>query len=799
MRTKLTDEVSIKTVISEMTLEEKMNLIITPYPCITYSIEDMNIPSMILADGATGVNGTHIILDHLMDLIEKMTNQQSQSSDSGSQTTNPWIEFQRLIAVEEEAAFKLAEMDSMKLEFLKFLKSRRNPSGRFISFPSGINIGACFNDDTAYRIGKSIGVEMRASNVDVCLGPNVDIIRDPLGGRNYEMYGEDPVLVGRTAAAFVQGMQSTGTAACAKHFIANNQETRRQTKDTHVSKRTLRELYAAGFERAVKDGGVKAVMSAYNAVNGEFSSYNKMILTEWLKEEWGFDGIVVSDWGAVTGNNDEAVAAGMDMVLHGPTPCDGTDILEAVASGKLNEDRVDDAVARILQLMLWQKQVKAENTDSYEQKALLKTAYETVVDGMVLLKNNNVLPVSKDKTVAFYGSNSKNMMECGSGSTYITTPLHGNIFDESINLGINALYEKMDEAEIVVYTAGAEGGENADRLSMDVDQKDKDKLPQVLKAAKEQGKQTIVILNVAGPVDMREWIEYADSILIVFVPGCMGGKAAADVLFGDATPCGRLPVSFPMKLADSPASPYPIGEVNDIYYSEGIFVGYRWYDHKEIDVQFPFGFGLSYTNFAIDVQEITEVWDLRRQDTMQVSIHVKNIGDKFGSEVLQLYMRNSAPRTQMPEKELKAYTKVYLNPGEKKIVKLTVKRDDLMVFDYERETIIPTGDYVVMIGLNSKKIISEQILTVVGVNPYVMDENSTLGEILSNAQALAILDSYIPNFAANLGDHVKLMSNEKIGPLLSRYLIRSIPDANELKIKMEKFFSELSNVNQGDT
>jgi beta-glucosidase len=162
-------------------------------------------------------------------------------------------------------------------------------------------------------------------------------------------------------------------------------------------------------------------------------------------------------------------------------------------------------------------------------------------------------------------------------------------------------------------------------------------------------------------------------------------------------------------------------------------------------------------------------------------------------------MRNSAPRTQMPEKELKAYTKVYLNPGEKKIVKLTVKRDDLMVFDYERETIIPTGDYVVMIGLNSKKIISEQILTVVGVNPYVMDENSTLGEILSNAQALAILDSYIPNFAANLGDHVKLMSNEKIGPLLSRYLIRSIPDANELKIKMEKFFSELSNVNQGDT
>ena len=294
MRSRLTDEASISKVIREMTLEEKMNFIITTSPCISFSMRDMDIPPLVLADGATGVNGTHIMLDFL---LEKMKQAGGMSPEAGLGMENPWLETQELIAMTEAEALKKAEGNPIKMEFMEFLKNRRNPAGSFISFPSGINIGACFNKSMAGRLGAAIGTEMRSSHLDVCLGPNVDIIRDPLGGRNYEMYGEDPVLVGRIAAAFIRGMQSTGTAACAKHFIANNQETRRQTKDTHVSERTLRELYARGFEKAVKDGGVKAVMSAYNAVNGRFSSYNRTILTNWLKEEWNFDGLVVSDWG----------------------------------------------------------------------------------------------------------------------------------------------------------------------------------------------------------------------------------------------------------------------------------------------------------------------------------------------------------------------------------------------------------------------------------------------------------------------------------------------------------------------
>lgn len=678
--------------------------------------------------------------------------------------------------------------------FMNFLKNRRNPKGRFVSFPSGVNIGACFNEKTAYHIGKAVGEEMRAANIDVCLGPNVDIIRDPLGGRNYEMYGEDPILVGRTAAAFVQGMQSVGTAACAKHFIANNQETNRQTKDTHVSVRTLRELYAKGFEKAVKDGKIKSVMTAYNAVNGVFSSYNKMTLTDWLKGEWGFDGVVVSDWGAVTGKNDKSVDAGMDMVLHGPTPCDGTDIVEAVKAGTLQESRVDEAVERILKLVLWSRDKKTENSFIYEQEQILKCAYDTVVDGTVLLKNEQVLPLKKAKRVAFYGKRAKETMECGSGSTFVTTSLHSNVYDETEKMGVYIVYEKMENADVVVYVAGAQGGENADRPDIRLDSEDAGRIHEVLKQAKEDGKQTVVILNIAGPVDMREWIAYADAVCVIFVPGCMGGKVAADVLFGEAVPCGRLPFTFPKKLNDSPAAPYPVGEVNDIYYSEGVFVGYRWYDYKEFTVQYPFGYGLSYTKFQVEVPEQTLRWDLGKEESIDISVAVKNTGNYYGCEVIQLYLHQENVKLHLPEKELKAYTKVYLNPGEEKTVKLSIYREDLEVYDPERGRIIPVGDYAILLGTSSLDIFSKMKMEVIGRNPYVMGANTTLGEILDSPKATAILEKYIPGFSTALGEHLRLMSAEKIGPLLSRRLIGSIPDANELQALLDHIFADLAEI-----
>ena len=793
---KLTDEVSIEEIISELALEEKVKFLTTITASISYSVKERDIPALILADGATGVNGTHIILDFIGVMIAQLRSnqgEQKQQSVGNPFAGNPLVEMMKLIGEEEKTAFEKANGDSVKTAFMNFLKERRNDKGAFVSFPSGVNIGACFNENTAYRIGEAVGKELSAANVSMCLGPNVDIMRDPLGGRNYEMYGEDPVLVERTAASFIRGMQSTGTMACAKHFIANNQETNRQTKNTHVSTRTLRELYARGFRSAVMDGGVKSVMSAYNAVNGVFSSYNKMILTDWLKNEWGFEGIVVSDWGAVTGNNDQAIAAGMDIILHGFAPGDGLDIIDAVRKGTLNEARVDDAIVRILKAIIWQKKIKQTKDASYDQEAILKCAFDTLTDSMVLLKNDSILPLQKGVKAAFYGTRAKETMECGSGSTYVTTSLHSNLYDECKNIGISVFSEDMDSSDVVIYVAGAEGGENADRQSMELDRKDEEEITGVLQEAKKKGKKTVVVLNIAAPVDMRKWIGYADAILCEFVPGCMGGKATAAVLVGEAVPCGKLPMTFPVKLNDSPAWPFVIGEYNDIYYSEGIFNGYRWYDSKELAIQFPFGYGLSYTSFVCSEESVPESWDLRKDDTLQIRVRVKNIGSKYGAEVVQLYLGKQDARIPMPVKELMSYGKVYLNPGEEKTITLMVKKEDLTVFDPQKEQdLILIGKYNIMIGTDAHHMFYEGMLDVLGENPYVMDENTTMREIYENTAATKIVSIYLPELTGFSEEQKKLQAHEKIGPMLAKYLIRTMPDANQLKSYLDNMYLELA-------
>lgn len=289
------------------------------------------------------------------------------------------------------------------MDFIEFTEVLRTGGKDFLCLPSGVNIGSTWNVEAAMKSGEAIGWEMRDSNVDICLGPNVDIQRDPLGGRNYEMYGEDPYLVGEIGSAFIRGMQKTGVGACAKHFIANNQETQRQTKDNHVSERTLREIYSPGFMKAVKQAKTKAVMSAYCSVNGTFASYNKKFLTDWLKKEWGFEGIVVSDWGAVKVEKDKAIAAGLDLILTGPN--DMSDCMKAVEEGILSEAEIDEHVARILGVIC---DLKAEQTAvqaPYAAESILRTAYNMIADGAVLLKNaHNVMPLSDVKKIVFWGS-----------------------------------------------------------------------------------------------------------------------------------------------------------------------------------------------------------------------------------------------------------------------------------------------------------------------------------------------------------------------------------------------------------
>lgn len=803
MRTKLTNKASIPGVIADLTVEEKVKFLILPTPCISQAIPDMDIPSVVLADGATGVNGTHIMLDFLMEMMAKAAQAPSQNAESGEGAAsgasggmgNIWLELQELVNVSEEEAVKKAKGNPVKTAFLSYLKNRRNAAGASVSFPSGINIGATFSTDRAKKIGAAVGQEMRSAHLDVCLGPNVDVMRDPLGGRNYEMYGEDPALVRRIAPAFISGMQSTGTASCAKHYIANNQETRRETKDTHVSVRTLREIYARGFEASVKDAKVKSVMSAYNAVNGVFSSYNKMALTDWLKEEWGFEGVIVSDWGAASKHPQDAIAAGLDVTLNGPGERAMQELTEAIQSGTLDETRVDDAIAHFLELVIWLRDSHEKIADTYDQEQVLKEAYDTLVDGAVLLKNaDGVLPLNKAAKTAFYGTRAKNTMECGSGSTMVNTCLHGNVYDESAALGVEVLDGCMDDADVVVYAAGAEGGENADRPAMDVDAADREQIVSVLQKAKEAGKKTVVLLNVAGPVDVRAWEPYADAILAIFVPGCMGGKVMADILYGEAIPAGRLPVTFPERVEDVPTYPYLDGEYDDVYYGEGIFVGYRWYDKKQVPVRYPFGYGLSYTTFEISDIKVPQVFDTNVYETFTITAKVKNTGNARGAQVLQVYMGEKKPKILRTVKELKGFAKVDLEPGEEQKVAIEVTTEDLRVYDPAKGVVLPVGEYRVFVGTDCRTILHEADMKVSGKNAYCLGRESTLGDILAVPEAVKIVEKVFPGIVSNLGEHVKLMAGNNFDALVSKYIIQIQPDAVKAKEIMDAVYAELEEI-----
>lgn len=800
MRTKLTDYNSIGQVIAELSLDEKLNLVGEYKASHTLAIPDMDIPSLLLMDGVTGVNGTQAVLDYL-------TSPEFYDSVEESQKAYMLPDMAELMTLNLGDLQELEEKykdDAYRLGLVKYLESLR-PNGKdYISFPSGVNVGASFDRAAAEKLGEAIGCEMRDSGIDVCFGPNVDIARDPLGGRNYEMYGEDPTLVSDMGAAVIQGIQSKGVAACAKHFMANNQETKRNTKDTHVSKRTLMEIYSRGFEAAVEEGRTKCIMTAYNAINGVFSSYNKELVTDLLRGEWNYDGLVLTDWGAASANKEDSLAAGLDLLTCGPT--DMSACRQAVLNGTLPEDVLNDRVAHILKLIVELREEKQQIPFTYEPERLLQTAEEMAVKSSVLLKNeDHVLPLNGRQRVTFYGKRSKDMLEFGSGSTAVQTNLHSNVFDEYAKQNQNVTYEKMDGADVLIYVAAAPAGENVDRAKMDIEDEDAKRMPVILKEAKEKGLHTVVVLNVAGPVEMRTWIAYADSILCVFIPGCMGGKAAAAILAGTANPEGRLPVTFPVKYKDTPSYPNFPGENNDVYYGEGIFVGYRFYEKKELPVQFPFGYGLSYTEFEQELLQHSFVLDAETEDALEVPVRVKNTGSRKGSQVIQIYAGEKAPRVLRPEKELVGFEKTELEPGEEKVVSVMVKKKSLCYYDAELEQWVqPVGELFLKAGTSAEDIFAEAALTVTGKSAYRLNANSAIRELIQNPKAVELLVSFVSNLIPQGGqeasmlesmdfnsESMAMMMDFKLADLLSMLMISIVPDAVQAQKILQELYDQL--------
>jgi beta-glucosidase len=620
--------------------------------------------------------------------------------------------------------------------------------------------------DTALveKVGEGFGNEVHEYGVDIILAPGMNIHRNPLGGRNFEYYSEDPLIAGSMAAAFVNGIQSNGVGTSIKHFAGNNQETDRTTVDMIVSERTLREIYLKGFEIAVKRSAPWTVMSSYNLINGVYASESRDLLTALLRKEWGFGGLVMTDWGG--GKNPVAqMQAGNDLLMPG-TDRQVKRIIEAVQHDSLDTRVLDDNIARILRLIMKCPSFKgytASNKPDLPKHAALSR--QAAGEGMVLLKNEaNTLPFASVRTIAVFGNTSYDLIAGGTGS--------GNVnkaYTVSIAEGLDHAGYRIDEelkgkymahiaegklnrpkpkgmfeipkpfsellqdsgrlrlmaerSDIALITFGRNAGEGADRkMENDFKLSDTEKilLKGVAEAFHAKGKKVVVVLNIGGVIEMQSWSDWADAILLAWQPGLEGGNAVADILSGRVNPSGKLCTSFPVKYSDVPsAATFPGREfpekavVNangrkeipaESVYEEGIYVGYRFYTSHHVKPAYAFGYGLSYTHFEYSGLVLNSAVF---KDRLKASVLVTNTGKAAGREVVQLYI--SAPGKDMdkPSEELRAFAKTeLLQPGQSQTLYFSLGVPDLASFDTRSESwIAEAGNYTVKIGASSESIL----------------------------------------------------------------------------------------------
>ena len=637
-------------------------------------------------------------------------------------------------------------------------------------FPIGTLLASTWNQELVESVGQSIGNEVLEYGADVLLAPALNIHRNPLCGRNFEYYSEDPVVSGKIAAAYIKGVQSNGVGTSVKHFAVNNQETNRMSNDAQVSPRAIREIYLKGFEIAVKDAAPWTVMSSYNYLNGVYTSENPELLTTVLRDEWGYKGMVMTDWFGGT-NTKAQMIAGNDMLQPG-RPTQYTDLVELMTSGEIDMAVIDRNIKRILELILQSPKFKGyEYSNKPDLAAHADVTRQSATEGMVLLKNDaNTLPLSADvKNVALFGNTSYNFIAGGTGSGNVNRAYTVSLLDGLKNVGytvdesLKAAYDKHIVAEqkridaavdqndqfaafapkplpvemipskkqlkdmvakndVALITIGRTSGEFLDRYIADftLSEAENQLIKVVCEAFHAAGKKVAVVLNIGGAIETASWKAMPDAILCAWQAGQEGGNSVADVLKGNASPSGKLTMTFPVNFEDHASSAnFPIDEVantniiNNVktsfdrknvdytVYEEGIYVGYRWFDTKGIEVSYPFGYGLSYTTFEYSNPVIVP----GKKETT-VTVDVKNTGNYAGKEVVQLYVTAPKGNLDKPAQELKAFTKTAeLQPGETQTVTLVVKNEDLASFDEAQSAwVVDAGTYNFHVGASSREI-----------------------------------------------------------------------------------------------
>lgn len=626
-------------------------------------------------------------------------------------------------------------------------------------FPTASCLAATWNLDLVRQVGEALGREARALGVNVLLGPGLNMKRSPRCGRNFEYYAEDPFLAGELAAAFVAGVQSQGVGASLKHFAANNQETERLRIDAVVDERTLREIYLPAFETAVKKGRPWTVMCAYNKLNGIYCSEHPVLLTAILKREWGFDGLVVSDWGAVH-DRVKALQGGLDLEMPGPRPRCTQAVIDAVRSGVLDEAVLDEAVRRILGVVF--KAAQTPMGGEFDVDGHHALARRVAGEGIVLLKNNGILPLRAPRRIAVIGRSAQEPHFQGGGSSHVN-PTRVNIpfeevqklagdarltYAEGYPAGLAFDQTLIDEAVAVAQSADvallfialpafieSEGYDRAD-LGLTPQQV---ALIQAVCAAQPNA---VVILNNGSALTMSEWLDGPAAILEAWMMGQAGGGAIADVLFGVVNPSGKLTETFPRKLTDTPAHLNFPGGAGQVRYGEGIFIGYRYYDAKEMPVLFPFGYGLSYTSFAYSNPRLSaEVFE--DVEGVTVAVDVTNTGAVAGKEVVQVYVHDRQSKLVRPPKELKGFAKVELQPGETKVVVIPL---DFRAFAYYHpgygQWVTEDGEFDILIGASAADIrctLTAMLRSTVKL-PCLLNRESTVREWLEDPAGRAVFE-----------------------------------------------------------
>lgn len=712
----------VKKLVNELTLEEKASLCSGADFWHTEAIDRLNIPAAMVSDGPHGIRKQENLADHM------------------------------------------GVAESIKA----------------IGFPTASAMACSFDRDLLHKVGDALGEECVAEDLAVLLGPGINMKRSPICGRNFEYYSEDPVVAGELGAAFVNGVQEHGVGTSLKHFAANNQEWRRMSISAEIDERTLREIYLAAFETVVKKAQPWTIMCSYNRINGVYSCENDWLLNKVLRDEWGFEGLVMTDWGAM----DERVPslkAGLDLEMpdcHGETD---KLIVKAVQNGELEESVLDTAVERILTMV--DKYLTARKgidpasmvhplpssvERGYDVAAHHALARTTAEQSAVLLKNEDILPLQKDKKIAFIGEFAKVPRIQGGGSSHINNTSVESALDaagDSVSYaqGFHIDEETTDEtllqeaitlakgSDVAVIFAGLPDSfesEGFDRTHLNMPANQNELIARI----SEVQPNVVVVLHSGSPIAMP-WLDKVAGVLQMYLAGQASGGAAVNLLFGDATPCGKLAETFPLHLEDNPSYLNFPGNREKVCYQEGVFIGYRYYDKKKMDVLFPFGYGLSYTDFTYSNMKVTvngknaaDVDVIKETDEIVVSADITNTGNCDGAEIVQLYIKNPVVYEIRPEKELRDFAKVFLKAGETKTVTFTL---NARAFSYYETRIhdwyAESGDYEILLASSSRDIRLQDTVSITGSKkiPFVADYVTTCEDVELFAKDGSALDEML--------------------------------------------------------